>query len=99
MQRAAEEMKAYVSPDPQERRKTIREQYMKNIAEQESLGKKLREQQKAVRESHWPNMKQVKMWLDLEQLMACKCGCFLRAQSQASIGQVIQEGGVDRLVL
>ncbi|KAK6313015.1 intraflagellar transport protein 81 homolog [Coregonus clupeaformis] len=99
MQRAAEEMKAYVSPDPQERRKTIREQYMKNIAEQESLGKKLREQQKSVRESHGPNMKQVKMWHDLEQLMECKRQCFLRAQSQASIGQVIQEGGEDRLVL
>ncbi|XP_010874568.1 intraflagellar transport protein 81 homolog isoform X2 [Esox lucius] len=99
MQRAADEMKAYVSPDPQERRKTIREQYMKNIAEQESLGKKLREQQKAVKESHGPNMKQVKMWRDLEQLMECKRQCFQRAQSQASIGQVIQEGGEDRLVL
>ncbi|XP_064822181.1 intraflagellar transport protein 81 homolog [Oncorhynchus masou masou] len=99
MQRAAEEMKAYVSPDPQERRKTIREQYMKNIVEQESLGKKLREQQKTVRESHGPNMKQVKMWRDLEQLMECKRQCFLKAQSQASIGQVIQEGGEDRLVL
>ncbi|KAJ8285773.1 hypothetical protein GJAV_G00030780 [Gymnothorax javanicus] len=99
MERAAEEMKAYVSPDPQERRKTIREQYMKNITEQESLGKKLREKQKVVRESHGPNMKQVKMWRDLEQLMECKRQCFMRAQSQASIGQVIQEGGEDRLVL
>lgn len=72
---------------------------MKNVAEQESLGKKLREQQKTVRESHGPNMKQVKMWRDLEQLMECKRQCFLRAQSQASIGQVIQEGGEDRLVL
>lgn len=99
MQRAAEEMKAYVSPDQQVRRNTIRELYMKNISEQESLGKKLREQQKAVRENHGPNMKQVKMWRDLEQLMECKRQCFLRAQSQASIGQVIQEGGEDRLVL
>ncbi|XP_012673245.1 intraflagellar transport protein 81 homolog [Clupea harengus] len=99
MQRVAEEMKAYVSSDPQERRKTVRDQYMKQIAEQESLGKKLREQQKVVRESHGPNMKQVKMWTDLEQLMECKQQCFLRAQSQASIGQVIQEGGEDRLVL
>ncbi|XP_030625139.1 intraflagellar transport protein 81 homolog [Chanos chanos] len=99
MQRVADEMKAYVSPDPQERKKAIREQYMKNIAEQESLGKKLREQQKLVRESHGPNMKQVKMWRDLEQLMECKRQCFLRAQSQTSIGQVIQEAGEDRLIL
>ncbi|KAL2092766.1 hypothetical protein ACEWY4_012564 [Coilia grayii] len=99
LQRAADEMKAYVSSDPQERKKTIREQCMKHIAEQETLGKKLREQQKVVRESHGPNMRQVKMWRDLEQLMECKQQCFLRAQSQASIGQVIQEGGEDRLVL
>lgn len=103
---------------------------MKNISEQELLGKvskashsadlqtcsclicasnllffplcglqKLREKQKLVRESHGANMEQVKMWRDLEQLMECKRQCFVRAQSQASIGQVIQEGGEDRLVL
>lgn len=60
---------------------------------------KLREKQKMVRESHSANMEQVKMWRDLEQLMECKRQCFIRAQSQASIGQVIQEGGEDRLVL
>ncbi|XP_041792312.1 intraflagellar transport protein 81 homolog isoform X2 [Chelmon rostratus] len=98
IQRAAEEMKAYVSSDPQERKKAIREVYMKNISEQELLGK-LREKQKMLRESHGANMEQMKMWRDLEQLMECKRQCFLRAQSQASIGQVIQEGGEDRLVL
>uniref|UniRef100_A0A671WZF3 Intraflagellar transport protein 81 homolog n=1 Tax=Sparus aurata TaxID=8175 RepID=A0A671WZF3_SPAAU len=60
---------------------------------------KLREKQKMVRESHVANMEQMKMWRDLEQLMECKRQCFIRAQSQASIGQVIQEGGEDRLVL
>ncbi|CAO2629548.1 Intraflagellar transport protein 81 homolog [Lemmus lemmus] len=99
LRRATDEMKAYVSSDQQEKRKAIREQYTKNITEQENLGKKLREQQKAVRESHGPNMKQAKMWRDLEQLMECKKQCFLKQQSQASIGQVIQEGGEDRLVL
>ncbi|KAK1801049.1 hypothetical protein P4O66_022754 [Electrophorus voltai] len=99
MQRVADEMKVYVSPDPQARKKSIREQYLKNIAEQESLGKKLREQQKQVRESHAPNMKQVRMWKDLEQLLQCKKQCYLRAQSQASVGQVIQDSGEDRLVL
>ncbi|XP_036954242.1 intraflagellar transport protein 81 homolog [Acanthopagrus latus] len=99
IQRAAEEMKAYVSSDPQERKKAIREVYMKNISEQELLGKKLREKQKIVRESHGANMEQMKMWRDLEQLMECKRQCFIRAQNQASIGQVIQEGGEDRLVL
>lgn len=60
---------------------------------------KLREKQKMVRENHSANMEQVKMWRDLEQLMECKKQCFIQAQSQASIGQVIQEGGEDRLVL
>ncbi|XP_077570951.1 intraflagellar transport protein 81 homolog [Stigmatopora nigra] len=99
IQRAAEEMKAYVSSDLQERKKAIRETYMKNIAEQELLGKKLREKQKLVRESHSANMEQMKMWQDLEQLMECKRQCFIRVQNEASVGQVIQEGGEDRLVL
>ncbi|XP_019504502.1 PREDICTED: intraflagellar transport protein 81 homolog isoform X2 [Hipposideros armiger] len=99
LRRATDEMKAYVSSDQQEKRKAIREQYTKNIAEQENLGKKLREKQKAVRESHGPNMKQAKMWRDFEQLMECKKQCFLKQQSQTSIGQVIQEGGEDRLIL
>ncbi|NXM67517.1 IFT81 protein, partial [Serilophus lunatus] len=99
LQRAKEEMKAYVSPDPQQRRKTIREQYTRIIQEQENLGKKLREKQKVVRESHGPNMKQMKMWQDFEQLMECKRECFQKQQNQAAIGQVIQEGGKERLVL
>ncbi|XP_076860230.1 intraflagellar transport protein 81 homolog [Brachyhypopomus gauderio] len=99
MQRASDEMKVYVSSDPQTRKKSIREQYLKNIAEQESLGKKLREQQKQVRDGHAPNMRQVRMWKDLEQLLQCKKQCYLRAQSQASVGQLIQDGAEDRLVL
>uniref|UniRef100_A0A8C0ISK9 Intraflagellar transport protein 81 homolog n=1 Tax=Chelonoidis abingdonii TaxID=106734 RepID=A0A8C0ISK9_CHEAB len=99
LQRAKDEMKTYVSPDPQDRRKAIREQYTRMILEQENLGKKLREKQKAVRESHGPNMKQAKMWRDFEQLMECKRECFLKQQNQTSVGQVIQEGGEDRLVL
>ncbi|XP_064434406.1 intraflagellar transport protein 81 homolog isoform X6 [Mirounga angustirostris] len=99
LRRATDEMKAYVSSDQQEKRKAIRQQYTKNIAEQENLGKKLREKQKAVRESHGPNMKQAKMWRDFEQLMECKKQCFLKQQSQTPMGQVIQEGGEDRLVL
>ncbi|KAK2522791.1 Ift81 [Columba guinea] len=99
LERAKEEMKTYVSPDPQKRRKAIREQYTRMILEQENLGKKLREKQKVVRESHGPNTKQMKMWQDFEQLMECKRECFLKQQNQTAIGQVIQEGGKDRLVL
>ncbi|KAM9328911.1 intraflagellar transport protein 81 homolog [Gastrophryne carolinensis] len=99
LQRAADEMKVYVSPDAQERKKSFRDQYLKNIQEQENLGKKLREQQKLVRESHGPNMKQVKMWKDFEQLMECKKMCFLKQQNRVTSERVIQEGGEDRLIL
>ncbi|RVE68911.1 hypothetical protein OJAV_G00096240 [Oryzias javanicus] len=99
MQQAAEEMKAYVSSDPQEKKKTIRELYMKNIAEQESLGKKLREEQKTVRENHSANMEQMKLWQDLEQLMECKKRCFIKAQNQAAVGHDIQDEAKDMLVL
>ncbi|KAG8455996.1 hypothetical protein GDO86_001979 [Hymenochirus boettgeri] len=99
IQRAADEMKAYVSPDSQERRKAIREQYSRHILEQENLGKTLKEKQKLVKESHAPNMKQVKMWKDIEKLMDCKKLCFQKQQNQTSIGQVIQGGGEDLLIL
>uniref|UniRef100_A0A3P9MN77 Intraflagellar transport protein 81 homolog n=1 Tax=Oryzias latipes TaxID=8090 RepID=A0A3P9MN77_ORYLA len=99
MQQAAEEMKAYISPDPQEKKKTIRELYMKSIAEQELLGKKLREEQKMVKENHGANMEQMKMWRDLEQLMECKARCFIKAQNQGSVGHVIQDEAKDMLVL
>uniref|UniRef100_A0A4W3HE11 Intraflagellar transport protein 81 homolog n=1 Tax=Callorhinchus milii TaxID=7868 RepID=A0A4W3HE11_CALMI len=99
IQRAADEMKLYVSADPQERRKAIREQYNRNILEQENLGKVSLPKQKTVREGHGPNMKQVKMWREFEQLMECKKQCFQKLQNQTSIGHVIQEGGEDRLVL
>lgn len=59
----------------------------------------LREKQKLLRESHGAKMEQMELWRDLEQLMDCKQRCFIKAQSQASIGQVIQEEGKDRLVL
>uniref|UniRef100_A0A4W4GYD1 Intraflagellar transport protein 81 homolog n=1 Tax=Electrophorus electricus TaxID=8005 RepID=A0A4W4GYD1_ELEEL len=101
MQRVADEMKVYVSPDPQARKKSIRwgSQLPRPIERDACLHVKLREQQKQVRESHAPNMKQVRMWKDLEQLLQCKKQCYLRAQSQASVGQVIQDSGEDRLVL
>ncbi|KAH0625423.1 hypothetical protein JD844_014920 [Phrynosoma platyrhinos] len=99
LQRAKDEMKMYVSSDQQEKRKAIREQYSRMITEQENNGKNLREKQKGVRESHGPNLKQVKMWRDFQLLLECKKECFLKQQNPISIGQVIQEGGEDRLVL
>ncbi|XP_070538822.1 intraflagellar transport protein 81 homolog [Ptychodera flava] len=99
-QRVADEMKAYVSSDPQEKKKAFREQYTRKIQEQENLGKGLREKQKAVRESHGPSMRQMKMWKDFEMLMDCKRQCLQKEQNQPDSGTVIRDdGGEDRLVL
>ncbi len=38
-QRVADEMKAYTSADPVERKKAFRDQYTRKIQEQENLGK------------------------------------------------------------
>ncbi|XP_050404861.1 intraflagellar transport protein 81 homolog [Patella vulgata] len=74
-QRINEEMKAYVSSDPSEKRKTYRDMYNKKIQEQSNLGTGLREKQKSIREMHEPNLHQVKMWKDLSRLMECKRQC------------------------
>ncbi|XP_067948195.1 intraflagellar transport protein 81 homolog [Watersipora subatra] len=71
-QKIANEMKAYMSSDPQERKKSFRDLYNRKIQEQETLGKNLRERQKTVRDSHAPNMKQMKMWQDVLRLMETK---------------------------
>ncbi|KAK7136207.1 hypothetical protein R3I94_014756 [Phoxinus phoxinus] len=99
MQRAAEQSKINQSMDLQVRRTALREKYISNTAEQESLGKALRQQVKQVRENQEPNMRQMKMWKDLETLLECKKQCYLKAQSQAPIGHVIQDVGKDMLVL
>ncbi|XP_051524579.1 intraflagellar transport protein 81 homolog isoform X2 [Myxocyprinus asiaticus] len=99
MQRAADQSKISQSADLQVRRTALREKYIAYTAEQESLGKVLRQQVKQVRDNQEPNMRQMKMWKDLEKLLECKKQCYLKAQSQAPIGHVIQDVGKDMLVL
>ncbi|KXJ17310.1 intraflagellar transport protein 81 homolog [Exaiptasia diaphana] len=100
--RIEDEMNAYRAQDPAERKKSWREQYTKKIQEQENLGKSLREKQKAVRESHGPNMKQMKMWSDLTKLLECKKNCLLKKAGGESVSAVPAERGTvseDVLVL
>ncbi|XP_035693402.1 intraflagellar transport protein 81 homolog isoform X1 [Branchiostoma floridae] len=101
--RAQEEMKLYLSTDPQDKKKSCREQYSRKIQEQENLGKTLREKQKAVRESHGPSMRQMKMWKDFEKLMECKRRCFLgERNAERTMGGTDYSGdvgGEERLVL
>ncbi|XP_075912359.1 LOW QUALITY PROTEIN: intraflagellar transport protein 81 homolog [Petromyzon marinus] len=72
LDRAGVEMRAYVSPDPHERKRALREQYNKLILEQENVGKKLRELQRSVRDSHVPSLQQVGAWRDAERLLLHK---------------------------
>ncbi|GFR67031.1 intraflagellar transport protein 81-like protein [Elysia marginata] len=90
-QRVAAEMKAYVSSDAQEKKKTFREIYGKKIQEQENMSRGLREKQKMVRENHEPNMKQMKMWRDLQRLMDCKKHCL---EQISSLGSTAGTGGI-----
>ncbi|KAI7797999.1 Intraflagellar transport 81-like protein, partial [Triplophysa rosa] len=99
IERAANQSEINQSMDLQVRRTALREKYITHTAEQDSLGKVLRQQVKQVRENQESNMKQMKMWKDLEKLLECKKQCYLKAQSQAPIGHVIQDVGKDMLVL
>ena len=76
--------------------------FLFQVSEQEHLGKSLREKQKAVREQHGPSMKQMKMWQDLEKLVACKMRCQEEAQQREQAGgdyAGVTKMEEDRLVL
>ncbi|XP_025079923.1 intraflagellar transport protein 81 homolog [Pomacea canaliculata] len=95
-ERVEEEIKAYISHDLADKKKTLREMYNRKIQEQENLGRNLRERQKTVRENHEPNMKQMKMWRDLERLLQCKFNCLEQLTSIGSSvtgGRPVQIGG------
>lgn len=82
--RITEEMKCYVSHEVGEKKRTMREVYTRKIQEQENQGRNLRERQKSVRENHEPNIKQMKMWRDLERLLQCKVNCIDQIASLGS---------------
>lgn len=75
-QRIQEEMNAYISADPQVKKKTLREMYLKNIKEQEILGKNLREEMKFLQDNQAPRLKQMEQWKDFMRIMECKKKCF-----------------------
>lgn len=95
--RIESEMKSYVSSNPNDKKKSYREQYTKKIQEQENLGKSLREKQKTVRENHGPSIKQMKMWNDLAMLLECKQQCLKKSQSNSTAP--VQNGEDDVLIL
>ena len=81
-ERVTEEMKLYVSNKPEDKHKSLRERLLKSLNDGEKRSKMLKDEQKAVREAVNDNVKQTKMWGDLEKLFECKKKCLDEALSQ-----------------
>lgn len=103
--RIQDEMNAYKSADPQDKKKTLRETYLKKIKEQEILGKKLREEKKFLQDNQVPNLKQMKQWKDFMRIMECKKKCFEQMHNGEANGKARHIGNEptlheeDRLIL
>eukprot|EP00128_Syssomonas_multiformis_P000842 Colp12_sorted_trinity150504_noHs@30998 len=87
--RVQDEMKIYVAnaeigEGGTSKKKSFRDTYTKKLVELENHGKQLKEQHKIVKETHEPNMRQLKMWSDLKKIMSCKRDCFAAAQAAAA---------------
>jgi len=96
-ERVTEEMKIYVSKDTEDKHKSLREQFLKSISEAEKRSKMLKDEQKAVRGAVTDNVKQTKMWSDLEKLFQCKKKCL--EESRGEGGTVHRGLGSETLVL
>ena len=90
-ERLAAEMQCYVSSDPAEKRKSLRDRYARKIQEAENQGKALRDKQKEVKDTHTGSLNQVKMWKDLKTLFEVKRECFVRGQQEMSEAKAAEE--------
>lgn len=90
-ERVASEMRGYVSSEPAERRKSLRDQYTRKVQEAENVGKGLRDKQKETKKEHSSSLNQVKMWKDLRKLMEVKRECFLQSQQEKSEAKAAEE--------
>lgn len=90
-ERVAEEMHCYISSDPAEKHKSLRDQFTRKIQEAENLGKSLRDKQKEIKESHSNSLNQVKMWKDLKRMLEVKRECFMQTQQERSQAKAAEE--------
>ena len=97
-ERVTEEMKLYVSNKPEDKHKSLRERFLKSLNDGEKRSKMLKDEQKAVREAVNDNVKQTKMWGDLEKLFECKKKCLDEAM-RGEGGTVHRGLGSETLVL
>ncbi|XP_063876497.1 intraflagellar transport protein 81 homolog [Scylla paramamosain] len=96
-QQASDEIKLYLSNDPQDKKKSLREQLVTNIAEQERLGRLLREDQKAAKDLVQTSAKQLGMWRDVVKLLEVKKKCLEAARN--GMGVMTRSIGGEALVL
>jgi len=65
---------------------SYKELYTSKVKQQEDLCKDLRTQQKKIKESFEPNLKQMSMFTDLQKLLKCKADLQTKASQEALMG-------------
>lgn len=95
-QQAQEEIRLYLSSDPQDKKKSLREKLMNQINEQEKSGRTLREEQKAVKDLVQSSAKQLTMWQDVFKIMEVKRSCL---EASRNSGTMMRNSGGEALVL
>ncbi|XP_068230834.1 intraflagellar transport protein 81 homolog [Palaemon carinicauda] len=93
---ATEEIKLYLSNDPQDRKKSLRENLMANINEQEKHSRQLRDEQKTVKDLMQSSTNQLAMWQDVVKILELKKKCMEAARSG---GIMTRNSGGEALVL
>ncbi|CAG2053694.1 unnamed protein product [Timema podura] len=97
LDRLAEEIKFYISSNPGDKARSLREQLSACINEQEKVSRQLKEQQQLVKENQTNRARQVKLWSNLHKLLECKKKCLQEAQQNS--GVVHRERGAETLIL
>nr|CAD7261155.1 unnamed protein product [Timema shepardi] len=97
LDRLTEEIKFYISSNPGDKARSLREQLSACINEQEKVSRQLKEQQQLVKENQTNRVRQVKLWSNLHKLLECKKKCLQEAQQNS--GVVHRERGAETLIL
>nr|CAD7195114.1 unnamed protein product [Timema douglasi] len=97
LDRLTEEIKFYISSNPGDKARSLREQLSACINEQEKVSRQLKEQQQLVKENQTNRVRQVKLWSNLHKLLECKKKCL--QETQQNSGVVHRERGAETLIL
>ena len=90
----------YVSQNQAEdKKRSVREQLLKCVSDQEKKSKLLKAEQTKVKESLGIASKQVKLWGQLERLFQCKQKCLEETRNAHDDSVVHREPGTETLVL